>query len=125
MLLSLVIFHFFVATDFHVNKLKCEELHFSIKIKVKNVGDMAGDHVVMLLWNPPTAAISKGAPRKQLVGFERIHGLHPQEETDILVDLNVCKHLSYADEEANKVVSIGMHTITVEELEHHLFVSIA
>jgi hypothetical protein len=110
------------ADDLLVDELKCDELDFAMEINVRNVGEMIGDHVVMLLWSPPGEAVARGAPRKQLVGFERIQRLHPGEEQNVVVGLNVCKHLSYANARASKVVTAGMHTIATEKFEHRILV---
>jgi beta-D-xylosidase 4 len=106
----------------YVDDLKCDELDFAMEINVRNIGEMSGDHVVMLLWNPPIEAVARGAPRKQLVGFERICKLHPGDEQKVVVGLNVCKHLSYANRRASKVVTTGMHTIATENFEHRILV---
>uniref|UniRef100_A0A5B6ZJK6 Putative beta-D-xylosidase 6 n=1 Tax=Davidia involucrata TaxID=16924 RepID=A0A5B6ZJK6_DAVIN len=93
----------------------CDSLKFYVQISVINDGDMDGSHVLMLFSRAPK--IFKGAPEKQLIGFNRVHTIsYRSTETSILVD--PCKHLSIANEHGKRILPLGGHTLMLEDLEH-------
>ncbi|KAM0938799.1 putative glycosidase [Dioscorea sansibarensis] len=97
----------------------CEALKFAVKVSVVNNGPMDGDHSV-ILFSRPLANI-KGAPQKQLIGFERVHTTaNGDAEIDIPVD--PCKHMSMANEQGERVLPLGVHVLELEELKHVLFI---
>ena len=95
----------------------CDALRFAVVISVANVGDMDGGHVVMLFWRPPKAV--KGAPVKQLIGFENVHVFSKRSATTSIV-VDPCRHLSFANEKGKRVLSLGHHVLMLGELEHSL-----
>ncbi|GLT46878.1 hypothetical protein SLA2020_206070 [Shorea laevis] len=101
----------------HIDEVKsCDSLRFDVHISVENVGDMDGSHVVMLFSSSPK--LFKGIPRKQLIGFDRVHTVsHQSTKTSILV--NPCEHLSIADENGKRVLPLGNHVLLLgEEVKH-------
>lgn len=97
----------------------CDSLRFSVQISVTNTGDMDGGHVVMLFSRVPK--VIKGAPEKQLVGFDRVHTIsYGSTTTSIVVD--PCIHLSIADEYGKRILPLGDHRLLLGDLEH--FVSV-
>jgi beta-D-xylosidase 4 len=107
-----------VAKSFHVDDLPCEELEFDIHLMVQNVGGRKGEQVVMAFWKPPSELVHQGAPIKQLVGFQRIHGLRPQEATRIKMRFNVCEHFSHVSREGERFVRAGFHNLSIGQREH-------
>ncbi|GMP27555.1 hypothetical protein CsSME_00003487 [Camellia sinensis var. sinensis] len=98
----------------HIDEVEyCDSLIFHIS--VTNNGDMDGSHVVMLFSRVPN--FFKGAPEKQLIGFERVHTIsYRSTETSIVVD--PCKHLSIANEYGRRILPLGKHTLMLSDIEH-------
>ena len=93
----------------------CDSLRFFVKISVMNVGDMDGGHVVMLFSRLPE--VIKGAPKKQLIGFNSVHTIsNSSTTTSILVD--PCIHLSFANEKGKRVLPLGDHILMLGDLEY-------
>ncbi|OVA10053.1 Glycoside hydrolase [Macleaya cordata] len=106
----------------HIEELmSCKEMNFNMQISVINNGDMDGSHVVMLFSRPPRTL--KGAPEEQLIGFNRVHTESKRAtQTDILIE--PCKHLSIVNEQGIRVLPLGNHILTLEDLEHSIFIEI-
>lgn len=99
----------------------CDSLRFQVQVSVTNVGDMDGSHVVMLFSRVPK--VFKGAPQKQLVGFDRVHTVSSKTtETTILID--PCEHLSLANEQGKRVMPLGDHVLMLEDIEHYITIGI-
>ncbi|CAK9155654.1 unnamed protein product [Ilex paraguariensis] len=100
----------------HMNEVEnCDLLRFYVQISVMNKGDMDGSHIVMLFSRVPH--FFKGAPEKQLIGFDRVQTVSYQStETSILVD--PCEHLSIANEHGTRILPLGDHTLILADLEH-------
>lgn len=98
----------------HIDEVEyCDSLIFHVS--VTNNGDMDGSHVVMLFSRVPN--FFKGAPEKQLIGFERVHTIsYRSTETSIVVD--ACKHLSIANEYGRRILPLGKHTLMLSDIEH-------
>ncbi|XP_059649802.1 probable beta-D-xylosidase 6 [Cornus florida] len=93
----------------------CDSLGFYVQISVTNEGDTDGSHVLLLFSRGPKSV--KGAPEKQLIGFDRVHmSSYTSTETSILID--PCKHLSFADEHGKRLLPLGDHTLMLEDMEH-------
>ncbi|PSR87864.1 Beta-D-xylosidase [Actinidia chinensis var. chinensis] len=106
-------------TDYiHIDEVAyCDSLIFHVEVSVVNNGDWDGSHVVMLFSRVPN--FFKGAPEKQLVGFDRVHTMsYKSTQTRIMVD--PCKHLSIANENGKRIMPLGDHTLMVGDLEHIL-----
>ncbi|KAJ6854161.1 putative beta-D-xylosidase 6 [Iris pallida] len=95
----------------------CEALKFYSRVSVLNNGDMDGSHVVLLYSR--SVSSMKGSPKKQLIGFERVHTTaHAAAEVEIVVD--PCRHLSTANEQGEMILPLGAHVLMLEKLEHVL-----
>ncbi|KAL0450090.1 UNVERIFIED_CONTAM: putative beta-D-xylosidase 6 [Sesamum latifolium] len=93
----------------------CSSLRFQVQISITNNGDIDGSEVVLLF--SKAFKNFKGSPERQLIGFERIHILpHGTAETSFQVD--PCEHLSFADEQGNRILPTGDHIIMSENVEH-------
>lgn len=102
--------------------ISCDSLKFSVQISVRNDGNMDGGHVVMLFSRVPK--VIKGAPEKQLIGFDRVHTTsYGSTTTSILVD--PCIHLSIANEYGKRILSLGDHTLLLGDLEHFVSIEIS
>ncbi|KAH7288225.1 hypothetical protein KP509_31G017800 [Ceratopteris richardii] len=108
--------------EFLLEKVDCASSSFNLRTVVKNKGNRKGDHVVMAFWHASKEHISNGAPKKQLMAFRRILGLDPEQETEVLFNLNVCEHLSYVGNNGRKLLGIGVQKITIGDVEHHVHV---
>ncbi|XP_052196768.1 probable beta-D-xylosidase 6 [Diospyros lotus] len=100
----------------YVDELRyCDTLVFNVQISVTNNGGMDGSNVVLLFSRVPN--FFKGAPRKQLIGFDRVHTTTCKAaETNFVV--NPCEHLSFADEYGRRILLLGNHTLMVGDIEH-------
>ncbi|CAH9074703.1 unnamed protein product [Cuscuta epithymum] len=98
----------------------CTGSAFDFQLSVKNVGTVSGAHTVLLFSSPPAV---HNAPRKQLVGFEKV-GLIPNQEEIVTFSLDICKHLSVVDEFGKRRVALGPHVLHAGNLKHPLNVRI-
>ncbi|KAE8675646.1 putative beta-D-xylosidase 6 [Hibiscus syriacus] len=97
----------------------CDSLGFYVHISVANVGDMDGSHVIMLFSRAPKNF--EGTPEKQLIAFDRVHtSSFGFTETSILV--NPCIHLSIVDQEGERILPLGEHVLTLEDLVHPVLI---
>ncbi|KAL4565254.1 hypothetical protein LXL04_029340 [Taraxacum kok-saghyz] len=94
----------------------CRNLVFDVKIRVMNVGEMEGSHIVFLFSSPPPI---HNAARKQLLDFQKVV-LDSQQRMVVSFRIDVCKHLSVVDEDGNKKVALGEHVLHVGDLQHSL-----
>jgi len=95
----------------------CDSLKSTIQVTVSNNGKRDGDAVVLLYSRVPYNF--KGAPVKQVIGFDRVHvASYKSRETSILID--PCEHLSIVNEEGIRILPLGDHTLTVEDAQHIL-----
>lgn len=92
----------------------CEDLAFDVKLRVRNAGEMAGAHSVLLFSSPPSA---HNAPAKHLLGFEKV-SLAPGEAGTVAFRVDVCRDLSVVDELGGRKVALGGHTLHVGDLKH-------
>ncbi|XP_068642934.1 probable beta-D-xylosidase 7 [Aristolochia californica] len=92
----------------------CESLKFSAVVQVKNHGEMAGRHPVLLFvrWS----SMKPGAPIKQLVAFESVH-LDAGERVEVDFIVRPCDHLSKTDENGSKMIEEGSHSLLVGDAE--------
>lgn len=89
----------------------CELLDLNMHIDVKNIGDMDGTHTVLIFSTSPLGT-------KQLVAFEKVHVLVGAKQ-GVKISMNVCKHLSIADEYGIRRIFMGEHKIHVADDLHH------
>ncbi|XP_059631405.1 probable beta-D-xylosidase 7 [Cornus florida] len=93
----------------------CENMKFSAVVGVKNHGEMAGKHPVLLFVRH--AKLKNGSPMKQLVGFQTV-SLNAGERAEIEFGLNPCEHLSGANEDGLMVIEEGSCYLTVGDEEY-------
>ncbi|XP_021747584.1 probable beta-D-xylosidase 6 [Chenopodium quinoa] len=108
----------YVPTD---ELLSCDIVRFNVQLSVMNVGHMDGSHVVLLYSN--AASNIEGAPRKQLIGFSRIHTT-AHRSTDMSFSVDPCEHLSFANEHGQRILPLGEHILMIGELKHSLLIDI-
>ncbi|KAK9748964.1 hypothetical protein RND81_02G093400 [Saponaria officinalis] len=92
----------------------CAAMKFSAKIGVKNDGDMAGKHPVLLFVRQDKP--SHESPMKKLVGFETVR-LEAGERAEMEFEMSPCEHLSRADQDGLMVVEEGVHYLVVGDQE--------
>ncbi|KAJ0970111.1 hypothetical protein J5N97_022988 [Dioscorea zingiberensis] len=104
----------------HIDEVSsCMALKFAIQVLVVNHGPMDGDHSILLFSRSSTNI--KGAPQRQLIGFERVHTT-ANRATKVEIFVDPCKHLSIANEQGKRVLPLGVHVLELEELEHFLLI---
>ncbi|WOL06056.1 putative beta-D-xylosidase 6 [Canna indica] len=111
------------GVDFvHVEDISsCNAIRFHVQVSVVNNGDMDGSHTVLLFSRPQTSI--KGAPIKQLIGFERVH-VKASEAAEVTILIDPCKHLSIANEHGWRVLPLGAHVLLLDDLEQELVVEV-
>ncbi|KAJ0970071.1 hypothetical protein J5N97_022948 [Dioscorea zingiberensis] len=104
----------------HIDEVSsCMALKFAIQVLVVNHGPMDGDHSILLFSRSSTNI--KGAPQRQLIGFEGMHTT-ANRATEVEIFVDPCKHLSIANEQGKRVLPLGVHVLELEELEHFLLI---
>jgi len=98
----------------------CQSLGFNVQLRVRNSGTMGGGHTVFLFSSPP---LVHNSPRKHLLGFEKVF-LDTKREAWVEFKVDVCRHLSVADELGNRKVALGTHQLHVGDLKHLLVVRV-
>ncbi|XP_078166837.1 beta-xylosidase/alpha-L-arabinofuranosidase 1-like isoform X2 [Carex rostrata] len=94
----------------------CNNLSFDVQIRVQNTGSRSGADSVLLYFTPPHV---HNAPRKQLIGFEKIY-LEPHEAKNVVFKVDVCKDLSIADEEGERKLAFGKHVFQIGNLRKYV-----
>lgn len=98
-----------------LGKELCDSNNISISIRVRNDGEMAGKHSVLLFVRRLKA--SAGSPIKQLVAFQSVH-LNAGESADVGFLLNPCEHFSGPNKDGLMVIEEGTHFLVVGDQEH-------
>lgn len=93
----------------------CENNKLSVRVGIKNHGDMAGKHPILLFVKP--AKKENGRPIKQLVGFESVI-LRADEKAEIEFELKPCAHFSRATEYGSMIMEEGTHFLVVGDEEY-------
>lgn len=107
----------YVPTD----ELSCDTLSFKVSLSVMNVGQMDGSHVVMLY--SKASGNVEGAPRRQLIGFSRIH-ITARGSTDMSFIVDPCEHLCFANDHGQRILPLGEHIFMLGDLEFSLFIDL-
>ncbi|KAL1832586.1 hypothetical protein ACET3Z_002237 [Daucus carota] len=110
-----------LTTGLKVTHTNCNALALGIHIDVHNTGTMDGTHTVLAFASPPAG---KWINDKQLVGFEKVHVVAGAQER-VKVHIDVCKHLSVADEFGVRRIPMGDHTLHVGDLKHSVSLQLA
>ncbi|KAK6930246.1 Glycoside hydrolase, family 3, N-terminal [Dillenia turbinata] len=92
-----------------VSHTNCDTLSLGVHVDVKNTGPCDGSHTVFMYTTPPA---SKGAPAKQLIGFEKVH-VPTGSQKRVKIDINVCNHLSVVDEYGIRRIPMGEHSLHI------------
>ncbi|KAJ9705229.1 hypothetical protein PVL29_003340 [Vitis rotundifolia] len=107
-----------------ISAIDCRNLsNIDIVIGVKNAGEIDGTHVVLAFWKPPRSGV-RGAPRVELVGFDRVEVKRGKTEM-VGMRLDVCGKISNVDEQGKRKLVMGMHTLVVgssseQQARHHV-----
>ncbi|GLJ09080.1 hypothetical protein SUGI_0101480 [Cryptomeria japonica] len=104
-----------------VRHTTCDDLSMDIHVDVQNTGSKDGSHVVFLFSTPPSKHQSDGAPKRQLVGFKKVH-VNAGGKERVLFNVDVCKYLSIVDKTGNSHIPLGSHLLHIGDLQH--FVSL-
>ncbi|GLT64293.1 hypothetical protein SLA2020_367970 [Shorea laevis] len=104
-----------------LGKEVCERKKMSVNVRVKNEGEMAGKHSVLLFMRRKKP--SHGSPVKELVGFQSVN-LKAGERAEVEFVLNPCEHLSRANEAGLMVIEPGSHFLVVGDVELPLTITI-
>jgi hypothetical protein len=97
-----------------LGKEVCERKKISVNFHIKNEGEMAGKHSVLLFLRREKP--SHGSPVKQLVGFQSLN-LKAGERAEVEFVLNPCEHLSRANEAGLMMIEPGSHFLVVGDVE--------
>lgn len=93
----------------------CERLKFSAVVGVRNEGEAAGRHPVLLFVRRSDP--QGGGAGKQLVGFASVQ-LSAGEAANLTFSVSPCEHLSRAALDGSKVLDGGSYSLVVGDEEH-------
>ncbi|GAV59276.1 Glyco_hydro_3 domain-containing protein/Glyco_hydro_3_C domain-containing protein/Fn3-like domain-containing protein [Cephalotus follicularis] len=94
---------------------ECDKKKFPVRIGVKNHGEVAGKHPVLLFVRE--AKPGNERPIKQLIGFQSVN-LNAQKKAEIEFELSPCEHLSRANEDGLMVIEEGKQFLIVGDEEY-------
>ncbi|CAK9313088.1 unnamed protein product [Citrullus colocynthis] len=100
-----------------LDKKFCESRAVNVTVGVRNDGEMAGKHSVLLFVKPSKPI--NGSPVKQLVGFKRVE-INAGGRSEIEFLLSPCEHVSKANEEGLMIIEEGSYSLVVGDVEHPL-----
>ncbi|KAA3484907.1 putative beta-D-xylosidase 7 [Gossypium australe] len=95
----------------------CEKMKYTFKVRVKNHGEMAGKHPMLLFVRQPKMV--NGRPVKQLVAFQSVK-LNAGETTDVEFELRPCEHLSSAKKDGSMVIEEGSYLLSIGDKESEI-----
>ena len=93
----------------------CDQRKLTVCVGVKNHGEMAGKHPVLLFARQGNHG--DGRPKKQLIGFQSVI-LSAGEMAEIQFEVSPCEHLSRANEYGLMVMEEGRHFLVVGDDKH-------
>lgn len=93
----------------------CDAKKVSVRVGVKNEGEMAGKHPVLLFARGEK--LSDGSPVKQLVGFQTV-SVNAGERAETEFVLSPCEHFGRANEEGLMVIEEGSRFLVVGNEEY-------
>ncbi|GLJ09085.1 hypothetical protein SUGI_0101530 [Cryptomeria japonica] len=97
-----------------ITHTKCQNLLMEVHVDVKNVGPRDGSHVLFLFSTPP---YKYNAPKKQLLGFRKIH-VPTGVKRRVHFNVDVCKELSVVDKNGTRKLPVGSHLLHIGDLQH-------
>ncbi|MCL7049567.1 hypothetical protein MKW94_028992 [Papaver nudicaule] len=104
----------------HIDELmSCHDINFNVKLSVINNGDMDGSHVLLLFSRSQRKL--KGAANRNLIFYDRVH-TKSNEETEINILIEPCRHLGIVNEQGHNVLPLGNHILMLEGLEHSILI---
>ncbi|KAJ0091805.1 hypothetical protein Patl1_24929 [Pistacia atlantica] len=99
-----------------VKHTNCNKLSLGFHVDVKNTGSMDGTHTLLVFSTPPAG---KWSASKQLIGFEKIH-IAAGSQYSVKINVDVCKHLSVADQFGIRRIPMGEHNLHIGDLKHSI-----
>ncbi|KAF3674907.1 putative beta-D-xylosidase 7 [Capsicum annuum] len=93
----------------------CNKATISVKVAVKNQGEMAGKHPVLLFLRYCKA--EDEVPRKSLIGFKSVN-LKAGENTQTTFDVKPCEHFTRANTDGSLVIDEGKYLLLVGNGEY-------
>ncbi|XP_031264527.1 beta-D-xylosidase 1-like [Pistacia vera] len=99
-----------------VKHTNCNKLSLGFHVDVKNTGSMDGTHTLLVFSTPPAG---KWSASKQLIGFEKIH-IAAGSQHSVKINVDVCKHLSVADQFGIRRIPMGEHNLHIGDLKHSI-----
>ena len=107
-------------TEFAYSNLSvqmADPAHIEVSFDVKNVGDCVSDEVVQIYASAPKSRVPK--PHRQLLAFERLHDILPQETRHITKRINVSELRFYDCIRKGFIVEKGSYQILVGASSAH------
>ncbi|XP_060193376.1 probable beta-D-xylosidase 7 [Lycium barbarum] len=93
----------------------CNNAIITVKVEVKNQGEMAGKHPVLLFLKH--SSTMDEVPRKTLIGFKSVN-LEAGENTHIAFDVKPCEHFTRANRNGSLVIDEGKYFLLVGDEEY-------
>ncbi|KAH9683731.1 Beta-D-xylosidase 1 [Citrus sinensis] len=93
-----------------------DAMSLGLHVDVKNTGEMAGTHTLLVFAKPPAGNWS---PNKQLIGFKKVHVTAGALQS-VRIDIHVCKHLSVVDKFGIRRIPMGEHSLHIGDLKHSI-----
>ncbi|MBA0612802.1 hypothetical protein Godav_013356, partial [Gossypium davidsonii] len=95
----------------------CEKMKYTVKVRVKNHGAMAGKHPMLLFVRQPKMVNRR--PVRQLVAFQSVN-LNAGERADVEFELRPCEHLSSAKKDGSMVIEEGSYLLSIGDKESEI-----
>ncbi|KAA8527395.1 hypothetical protein F0562_034890 [Nyssa sinensis] len=99
-----------------VTHTNCDTFSLGVHIDVENTGVVDGTHTLLVFSTPPR---EKWSPKKQLVGFKKVHVVAGGQQR-VRIDIHGCKHLSVVDQFGIQRISMGEHSLHIGDLKHSI-----
>ncbi|CAN4122251.1 unnamed protein product [Withania somnifera] len=99
----------------------CNNVVITVKVAVKNQGEMAGKHPVLLFLRHSNTMDE--VPRKALIGFKSVN-LAAGETTHITFDVKPCEHFTRANIYGSLVIDEGKYFLLVGDEEYPVTVCV-
>ncbi|XP_030454934.2 probable beta-D-xylosidase 2 [Syzygium oleosum] len=100
-----------------VTHARCAGLSLGVQLDVRNAGARDGAHAVLVYSTPPGGGGAHWAPRKQLVGFQKVRVAAGARER-VRINIHVCKYLSVVDRAGVRRIPMGEHRLHIGDVKH-------
>ncbi|KAF3658298.1 putative beta-D-xylosidase 7 [Capsicum annuum] len=97
----------------------CNNVMITVKVAVKNQGEMAGKHPVLLFLRHSNTVDE--VPRKTLIGFKSVN-LEAGCNTNVTFDVKPCEHFARANKDGSLVIDEGKYSLLVGDEEYSVTV---